>query len=353
LISNATDWGLRVYEQDWLYNEFSELNCTLESASLARQWLMQMGTACENKGINIQYCMSWPRHILQSLEIPAVTQARASDDYQQNINEQWKVGITSIFARAVAITPTKDNFWSTSDQPGNPKYGKNVEVSPSLQAAVSTFSTGPVAPSDRIGMSNAALIMRSCSASGLLLQPDRPATWTDAGLRQAAGIGSGPKGEVWTTETTLNGAVYHYVISVESPAQSLSVMELGADPKVQYTTWETRDIMALWVVNSSQALNVPPTSMVNFTVHTLAPQLANGWVFLGEATTKWVAVSNDRFSDLVVMPDSLRVDITGEPLEEVEVLFVAPGGKVLELACVIAQGGKMRIQMPGMSCTPY
>ena len=44
LMSSSLEWGLKVYEQDWLYNEFSEMNCTLESATLARQWLVQMGT---------------------------------------------------------------------------------------------------------------------------------------------------------------------------------------------------------------------------------------------------------------------------------------------------------------------
>jgi len=44
LMSSSLEWGLKVYEQDWLYNEFSEMNCTLESVSLARQWLVQMGT---------------------------------------------------------------------------------------------------------------------------------------------------------------------------------------------------------------------------------------------------------------------------------------------------------------------
>lgn len=355
LIRNATVWGLRVYEQDWLYNEFSELNCTLESASLARQWLMQMGNACEKEGINIQYCMSWPRHILQSLEIPAVTQARASDDYQQNANQQWKLGITSIFAHAVGITPTKDNFWSTSDQPGNTHYGNNTEPYSSLHAAVSTFSTGPVAPSDQIGKSDVALIMRSCSSSGRLLQPDRPATWTDAGILRAAGVSTGPLGEVWTTETNLTGAVYHYVISVETPFQSITLADIGGDAKVNYVMWEHRNSSNFDFVDPSHDfIELAPTSMSNFTVHTLAPTLYNGWTLLGEANTKWVAVSNDRFSDLNIQPDSLSVDITGAPSEQVEILFLAPKtAEIVKVECAIGQSGKMRIQVPGSQCTPY
>ena len=42
---------------------------------------VQMGQAAEHQGQTIQYCMSHPRHIMQALEVPAVTNARASGDY--------------------------------------------------------------------------------------------------------------------------------------------------------------------------------------------------------------------------------------------------------------------------------
>jgi len=74
LFRNASLWGMRVYEQDWLFNEFDGLNATLQSATLGRQWLLQMGAGADNAGLEgIQYCMPNTRHILQSVEIPAVT----------------------------------------------------------------------------------------------------------------------------------------------------------------------------------------------------------------------------------------------------------------------------------------
>ena len=74
--------------------------------------------------------------------------------------------------RAVAIAPTKDNYWSTDIQTGS-AYGDFAKIKESynrLQAAVSTLSKGPVAPSDKIGRSDTALIMKSCAANGKLLQ---------------------------------------------------------------------------------------------------------------------------------------------------------------------------------------
>ena len=41
--------------------------------SVGRTWLLQMGRAARHHGITIQYCMDYPRHALQSLEIPVVT----------------------------------------------------------------------------------------------------------------------------------------------------------------------------------------------------------------------------------------------------------------------------------------
>jgi hypothetical protein len=59
---------------------------------------------------------------------------------------------------------------STAVQPDNPYGASATEPYSRLQAAVSTLSAGPVAPSDKIGYSNATLIMMSCMKDGTLLQ---------------------------------------------------------------------------------------------------------------------------------------------------------------------------------------
>ena len=133
---------------------------------------------------------------MQSLEISSVTNARASGDYHPG-NDQWlplgpnpipnpglksvrnpnpnpkgPLGTTGIFAWAVAIGPTKDNFWSTPIQSGS-SYSDHNTIKESygrLQSAVSTLSKGPVAPSDKIGASDSKLILKSCMSDGRLLQ---------------------------------------------------------------------------------------------------------------------------------------------------------------------------------------
>ena len=44
---------------------------------------------------------------MQSVAIPAVTQVRASEDYQPN-NDQWLIGDSSILAHSMGLAPSKD-----------------------------------------------------------------------------------------------------------------------------------------------------------------------------------------------------------------------------------------------------
>ena len=122
-----------------------------------------MGSAAEKNGLTIQYCMPYIRHVLQSLEISAVTQARASDDYKPLVDsEQWRIGGQSILFNAVGISPSKDGIWTTTLQPGSPYGAQGRELHSRLQAAVLTLSTGPIAIGDGIGYSDVELILRSC-----------------------------------------------------------------------------------------------------------------------------------------------------------------------------------------------
>ncbi len=76
LMQVSKQWGLVVYEQDWLNDESDWVSYLTQSATLGRQWLMQMGSGADKSGIAVQYCMSLPRHIMQSVEVPAMVRAR-------------------------------------------------------------------------------------------------------------------------------------------------------------------------------------------------------------------------------------------------------------------------------------
>ena len=145
LFRNASVWGLRNYEQDWLGSVWQSHPPVTTNISLGRNWLIQMGAGARKAGVNIQYCSPFPRHVLQSVEIPNVVQVRASDDNalgRSEADENWRIGESSLLVWALGIAPFKDTFWTVVEEPGN-TYNA-TEISPELQVAVATLSTGPV-----------------------------------------------------------------------------------------------------------------------------------------------------------------------------------------------------------------
>ena len=121
--------------------------------------------------------MAYPRHLMQSVEIPAVTQIRVSGDYQPS-NSQWNIGDSTILAHAVGLAAFKDvsqlaynnivlmqwcsslqNFRTSASQPDCKKFHEMTESYPALETYVAALSGGPVGPSDQMGTANVTLIM--------------------------------------------------------------------------------------------------------------------------------------------------------------------------------------------------
>ena len=69
-----------------------------------------MADAALALGVPLQFCMSYPRYLLESMRHPAVTNARGSEDYAVGYDNLLKVGYTSLFYQAVGVAVSKDNF---------------------------------------------------------------------------------------------------------------------------------------------------------------------------------------------------------------------------------------------------
>lgn len=95
----------------------------------------------------------------------AITQVRVSDDYQPN-NNQWSIGVSSLMASSLGLAPFKDTFWSYDGgvEAGNPYSADANETASELEAIVAIMSTGPVAPGDGIGLTDAT--DPTCSSHG-------------------------------------------------------------------------------------------------------------------------------------------------------------------------------------------
>jgi len=362
LLSTARRWGLVVYEQDWLDNEFDNFAPLTQSATLGTQWLTQMGAAAEAAQLAIQYCMSHSRHILASVEIPAVTQARASDDYQPGGDQWHQLGTSAMFAYALGIAPSKDNYWSTSVQPGNP-YGNGTEPHNRLQAAVLTITKGPVCPADAVGRSDKKLIMRSAAADGTLLQPGTPAMQLDQQMMaNAMRTQPATDGELWAATTMLSGRRFIVLFGARLDAKTtVTPAALGYEDGLPafsgLAAVEANTTSVIREVDASLPLELSPCADLDFQLWNLSPRERNGWALLGEVSYKWVGVSTARFSALTTGPGShvdletgheadISVDLRGKPGEGVVVSFAPPvdyGGSplaTLSVTCTIGPAGK-------------
>eukprot|EP01060_Flectonema_neradi_P022739 TRINITY_DN3096_c3_g1_i1.p1 TRINITY_DN3096_c3_g1~~TRINITY_DN3096_c3_g1_i1.p1 ORF type:complete len:744 (+),score=133.13 TRINITY_DN3096_c3_g1_i1:75-2306(+) len=354
LIGNATSWGLHTYEQDWLFNEYEDLNCTLDSPTLARDWLLQMGRGAARHGITIQYCMSWPRHCMQSIEIQQVTQARASGDYQPGHDNWQPLGVTALFGESIALRATKDNFWTTDKESSKSRYGGQKERFNRLHAAVSTFSMGPVAPSDEIGSTDVPLVMRSCRKDGTLLKPDTPAILMDSVFyTMSKQTTDGPSGSIWSTDSTVSGIKTYYLLAAESTPYKMMKSELCGDAPsgTEFVAWEGNSTQVAQKFDDSNPIALPQTDKWDFNLWTAAPILYNGWVVMGEATSKWVSMSKQRFNSVAVEKSSVTVELAGQSGEEVEVLFLEPSKSMnsISVKCTFSSD-KLMITMPGSTC---
>jgi len=329
LIEQAASWGIVVYEQDWLHNEFEGLNATLKSPTLARQWLLQMGNACSNHGLTVQYCMSYSSHILQSLEIQSVTQARISDDYHPG-NSQWIIGTTSMFSDALAIRGSKDNYWSNRTEEG--RYGNRTEPWPRLQTVSSILSRGPVYVSDEIGFSDVDLVMKTCQKDGTLLQPSRPCKNLDINFLGKSGFNS-YTGEISAAKSLIGPFEYTHLLIANAAANSLKPSDLGLQG--DFVSFETNSTQDVREFSEAHPISWADNDEFTFELHTIAPVYNKKWVFLGE-TAKFVSISPDRFKHVEVDENGFTLTAKGTSGESLTV-FCMEGLKTLSTTIVFKQ----------------
>jgi hypothetical protein len=117
IMGKAQPFGLAVYEQDWICLTHQKMNATQDNVVHARQWMLAMDSAAVKRNLSIQLCMQYSRHVMQTLEMTAVTQARASTDYHATpdptckYNEpnptctQYNIGLTGLIYSAIGIAP--------------------------------------------------------------------------------------------------------------------------------------------------------------------------------------------------------------------------------------------------------
>ena len=354
LFKNATkNWNMIVYEQDWLYSEWMGLiNTMLASPTRAEQWLSNINNAAAVTNTTIQLCMSWPRFVLYAAaNMPQVTQVRASDDYTGD--NQWFIGVSSLFVSALGFRPSKDGVRTTVSQPDR------QEPLAELQSAVATISGGPVALVDNINYTNPDIVRRIITKSGKLLSPDIPGVSIDEQHIESAFMNS--------TGSFTNGAVIHSSCSLFSKYEWYFLVasgffysyKLNIGRSCSFSVSESQ----LWDVYNTLDSTLVASNVVEFTIpvcphavhlrcnHTrspvyqIAPKFSSGWSIIGESQ-KWVSLSHARFTSVLPTDVGIECSLTGIEGEELVILFVDPMGTLVNKTVVFNATGKAEVSVP-------
>ena len=162
--------GAEVDFLDWMQLTVPALFSTLDGG---HRYLKGFADAALKHGVSHQLCMSMPSQVMDSLLLPAVTNARASPDNTPTNENRWLIAYTSLMMWPLDVQPFADNVWSMSHEPAEP-YGPGVfRHNVELQMLITTLTAGPVGIADEIGFTNATLVLQTCTANGTLLQPDK------------------------------------------------------------------------------------------------------------------------------------------------------------------------------------
>jgi hypothetical protein len=339
-MASAVSWGAVTYEQDWLDPQFWGVSWLRSGVGRAEQWMDWINDTASAAGLTVQLCMAGPAHFLSALRMPAVTTIRPSIDYHAFLPKvlYWpQFHEVAMLAWAVGVLPFKDNF-----QSGPTQTPVLFETCGPQEALISTLSAGMVGPSDRIGGSDAALLLCTCRADGMLLKPDRPAAPVDAmflphtrpytTFTWSARPGTGR----WTylaayhlaREGGLEGVFDEVANRISYGGVPLEAMFVFPE---EITDWQVDlekdlgirgpvvayDWRAGTAFRVSGTLELPRMSGRNdYAYLVLAPILENGLALLGE-TGKFVTLADRRFERVEAVPDGIRATLTGMPGEVV------------------------------------
>ena len=309
------------YEVDFLWDQIQWL--FLGSVDGADKWLAGMDAAARQHGKHIQYCMAHPGAFMAALAFPAVTNGRASADYILPELNLGQLGKNMLFFSALGtVVPSKDNFWSTDNQPAvrPPPPGMRAcdggahnNTLAELEALLATLSTGPVGVGDAPGYTNATLVRRATANDGRILKPAKPLTPLDASLFPSY---HGPA--IWQTHSVIDNVTWHWVLAPQTTAAPVTISAADLWPPV---AMPGRFAVRQWGATNATIVNVSDPGTVLMTVPAnqsfayvmASPSLGDtDWVLLGEPD-KFVPISAQRLAGLTFNASTVCVTVGPQP----------------------------------------
>ncbi|MCB9488930.1 MAG: hypothetical protein H6684_09395 [Deltaproteobacteria bacterium] len=332
VMANAESWGIVTYEQDWLMRQFWWSDHLRDGVDHKATFMANMDEAAADAGLTMQICMAGPAHVMDSVNRRTWTTVRSSIDYRPELAKEayWpQFHIANMIVDAVGLRPFKDNF-------------RTAEAHGEAEALISILSAGMVGPSDEVNEQDAALLMRTCRADGLLLKPDAAAKPIDSMFldHQRPFIttthSQRADGGIWTYLAAYHMARRHPERKLRdrlyaSGTYDLNKMtrffvfpkkvtdwrvdlkrDLGIDRPVVAYDWRDRKARVV-----QGAFDLPKIRrLYDFDYLVLAPIFENGLALIGE-TGKFVTMADKRFEKVEIQDDSVTAHFIGVPGEVV------------------------------------
>ena len=333
LFSSLSQYKMTGFTQDFLDFHHLLFPAFLEDPNGNDAWQAGQAQSALEAQMPIQYCMAEPADLLNSVRFNAVTNARASDDYGAGSGSSWRIASTSLLLSSIGLRASKDNFWS-----GSAQTDRGREPSPFLSGVVTALSHGPVGFSDKIFATDPGVLWPTINEIGTLLHASRPATWLDS---QWSGSGPLASGDVRSTNSNISGFSYYSVLAVGLQqgvvASSLTQNDLWPLPlsNITYILWQFNNSACFMnggqsnecisklggPVNQAMIPAPPCPDETTWELWNISPTLPNGITLFGEYS-KYVAMSPDRFENLVIQDNKVCLDISGGPKEVVSISYM-------------------------------
>ncbi|WP_198046969.1 hypothetical protein [Kutzneria sp. 744] len=265
--------GVTAFEQDWLGQDAQpKYNLTDPNA-----FMDGMGNAAAANNVAMQYCMALPWNTLQSTLYQNLQTTRVSQDRFER--SKWDSFLfDSRLASALGEWPWTDVFMSTE----------------TTNLLLATLSGGMVGVGDAIGKENAANLLRSVRADGVIVKPDVPIVPVDSVYTATAQGGTPPM--VAETHTDHDGLRdgYFFAYARNGGSQSISFRPddqgiAGPSYVYNYLTGAGKLVPA--------AGTYTDTVNADGSYYVVAPVGSSGIALLGDAG-KFVSLGSKRISQL-------------------------------------------------------
>jgi hypothetical protein len=301
--ARLASWGDILLQQDY-QSVYEGDPVMMAGINRMDTYFKNMAKALGEKGIKMQYCMQYPRNIMESTENPTMIGVQGSWDHHAQMTEPkpthqdddpyvWKhLMFASAFYGAVGIWPSRDNIQTMAD----PNAFEDV--------LLANLIGGEIQLGHRIGECDFDLVKKTYRGGDeLILKADRPLVPLDRCYLEGCAAGF--------AESDHNGHRWFYVVNFPPSASllGLSVSDLGVGGRWAVYNFDTG--MAS-LVDATTALSLHPTAKHEYFV--VAPVFENGMAVIGD-TSKFVTMADMRIPSVDADGDFLRVGVTASEAE--------------------------------------